>query len=143
MGRPASDLDDYLEWQQRLENQKASGLSIDDYCLQEGISKSTYYRWADRLREGIPEAVAGEHVDREKIESGNVAFVPITLKASPVEIELRASERSAASFSPANRARPRRRFWRPLFQPAPRDGLRSTLRAIRPRLHRTGRAAQR
>ena len=41
MGRPASDLDDYLEWQQRLENQKASGLSIDDFCLQEGISKST------------------------------------------------------------------------------------------------------
>ncbi len=26
MGRPASDLDDYLEWQQRLENQQASGL---------------------------------------------------------------------------------------------------------------------
>ncbi len=23
MGRPPSDLDDYLEWQQRLENQKA------------------------------------------------------------------------------------------------------------------------
>ena len=36
----------------------------------------------------IPESIAGEHVDREKIESGNVAFVPITLKASPVEIEL-------------------------------------------------------
>ena len=71
MGRPASDLDDYLEWQQRLENQQASGLSIDDFCLQEGISKSTYYRWADRLRERIPESIAGEHVDREKIESGS------------------------------------------------------------------------
>ena len=35
MGRPLSDLDDYLEWQQRLENQKESGLSIDDFCLQE------------------------------------------------------------------------------------------------------------
>src|SRR6188474_670409 len=88
MGRPPSDLDDYLEWQQRLKNQQESGLSIDDFCLQEGISKSTYYRWADRLREGIPECIAGEHVDREKVESGNVAFVPITLKASPVEIEL-------------------------------------------------------
>ena len=29
MGRPASDLDDYLEWQERLENQKASGLSVE------------------------------------------------------------------------------------------------------------------
>ena len=88
MGRPPSDLDDYLEWQQRLENQKASGLNIDDFCLQEGVSKSTFYRWADRLREGIPEMIAGEKVDREMIESGTAAFVPITLKASPVEIEL-------------------------------------------------------
>ena len=88
MGRPPSDLDDYLEWQQRLENQKASGLSVDDFCLQEGISKSTYDRWFDRLRDGIPETIAGEKVDREMIESGNVAFVPITLKASLVEIEL-------------------------------------------------------
>ena len=88
MGRPPSDLDDYLEWQQRLVNQKASGLSVDDFCLQEGISKSTYYRWFDRLRDGIPESIAGEKVDRVMIESGNVAFVPITLKASPVEIEL-------------------------------------------------------
>ena len=88
MGRPPSDLDDYLEWQQRLESQKASGLSVDDFCLQEGISKSTYYRWFDRLRDGIPESIAGEKVDREMIESGTAAFVPITLKASPVEIEL-------------------------------------------------------
>ena len=88
MGRPPSDLDDYLDWQQRLENQRASGLSVDDFCLQEGISESAYYRWFDRLRDGIPETIAGEKVDREMIESGNVAFVPITLKASPVEIEL-------------------------------------------------------
>ncbi len=27
MGRPPSDLDDYLEWQLRLENQKACGLT--------------------------------------------------------------------------------------------------------------------
>ena len=67
MGRPPSDLDDYLEWQQRLENQKASGLSVDDFCLQEGISKSTYYRWFDRLRDGIPESIAGEKVDRELV----------------------------------------------------------------------------
>ena len=39
MGRPASNLDDYLEWQQRLANHKESGLSIDDFCLQKAISK--------------------------------------------------------------------------------------------------------
>src|SRR5437773_6263008 len=35
---------------QRLESRKESGLSLDVFCLQEGVSKSTYYRWADRLR---------------------------------------------------------------------------------------------
>jgi len=88
MGRPPSDLDDYLEWQQRLESQKESGLSIDVFCLQEGVSKSTFYRWADLLREGIPEPMAAERAARGKAESGDVAFVPITLKASPVEIQL-------------------------------------------------------
>lgn len=88
MGRPPSDLDDYLEWQQRLESLKQSGLSLDVFCLQEGVSKSTYYRWVDRLRNGIPEAMTVEKVAREKAESGDAAFVPITLKASPVEIHL-------------------------------------------------------
>ena len=88
MGRPPSDLDDYLEWQQRLESQKESGLSLDVFCVREGVSKSTYYRWADRLRNGIPESMTVEKVAREKAESGDAAFVPITLKASPVEIQL-------------------------------------------------------
>ncbi len=88
MGRPPSDLDDYLDWQERLESFKASGLSIDEFCLQEGVSRSTYYRWVDHLKEGIPEPMVAEEANREKAESGGAAFVPITLKASPVEIEL-------------------------------------------------------
>ncbi len=88
MGRPPSDLDDYLDWQERLESFKASGLSIDEFCLQEGVSRSTFYRWADRLKDGVPESMVAEKADRERTESGESAFVPITLKASPVEIEL-------------------------------------------------------
>ncbi len=88
MGRPPSDLDDYLDWQERLESFKASGLSIDEFCLQEGVSRSTYYRWVDQLKDGIPEPMVAEKAAREKAESGEAAFVPITLKVSPVEIEL-------------------------------------------------------
>jgi len=88
MGRPPSDLDDYLDWQERLESFKASGLSIDEFCLQEGVSRSTYYRWVEQLKDGIPEPMVAQKADREKAESGQAAFVPITLKASPVEIEL-------------------------------------------------------
>jgi len=89
MGRPLSDLDDYLDWQERLENYQASDLDVDVFCLQEGVSRSTFYRWVDRLKEGIPESMVAEKAARKKVESAEgAAFVPISLKASPVEIEL-------------------------------------------------------
>ncbi len=89
MGRPPSDLDDFLDWQERLENYKASGLEVGVFCLQEGVSKSTFHRWVRQLREGIPEPMVAEKAARERAESAEGAsFVPISLKASPVEIEL-------------------------------------------------------
>ena len=88
MGRPPSDLDDYLDWQERLDNYRASGLEVDVFCLQEGVSRSTLYRWVDRLKDGIPQSMVAEKAARQRAESGEAAFVPITLKASPVEIEL-------------------------------------------------------
>ena len=88
MGRPASDLDAYLDWQERLESYKASGLEVDVFCLKEGVSRSTFYRWVDRLKDGIPDSMTAEQAAREKAEGGETVFVPISLKASPVEIEL-------------------------------------------------------
>ena len=88
MGRPPSDLDDYLDWQERLESYKASGLEVEVFCLQEGVSRSTFYRWVDRLKDGIPEPMVAERAARQPAESGEAVFVPITLKASPVEIQL-------------------------------------------------------
>ena len=88
MGRPPSDLDDYLDWQERLESYKASGLEVDVFCLQEGGSRSTFYRWVDRLKDGVPESMVAEKANHQRAASGQAAFVPITLKASPVEIEL-------------------------------------------------------
>ena len=88
MGRPPSDLDDYLEWQERLENHKASGLEVEIFCLQEGVSRTTFYKWAGRLKDGSRETMVTEKSARERAESAEGAvFVPISLKASPVEIE--------------------------------------------------------
>ena len=89
MGRPPSELDEYLDWQERLESFKASGLEVDVFCLKEGVSRSTFYRWKDRLRDGIPEPIVAEKAAQDRAESAEgAAFVPISLKASPVEIEL-------------------------------------------------------
>jgi len=89
MGRPPSDLDEYLDWQERLASFAASDLEINVFCLKEGVSRSTFYRWKDRLREGIPDSLIVEKEARDRAESAEgAAFVPISLKASPVEIEL-------------------------------------------------------
>jgi transposase-like protein len=87
-GRPRPTLDDYLYWQESLQNRQASDLSIDDFCIAEGVSRSTFYRWAQRLREGIPDAVKEEGKIPTLAELAEPKFLPISLTASPVEIEL-------------------------------------------------------
>ena len=90
-GRHPASLDDWLDWQQRLASQKASGLSIEVYCLQEGVSRSTFYRWQQQLKNGVPAALLEDEADRQRAESEEVSeatFLPVSLQASPVEIEL-------------------------------------------------------
>ncbi len=82
------DRDGFCIFYKRLESYKASGLEVDVFCLQEGVSRSTIYSWFYLLKDGVPESMVAEKADRERTESGEAAFVPITLKASPVEIEL-------------------------------------------------------
>lgn len=88
MGRPPAGLDDYLEWQQRLQNQKDSGLTVREFCLQEGIERSNFYRWVNRLQDGIPQQMLAEQAERDQVESGDSLFLPVTLRAAPVEVEL-------------------------------------------------------
>jgi hypothetical protein len=87
-GRPRPTLDDYLYWQERLENRQASDLSIDDFCIAEGVSRSTFYRWASRLREGIPDCVREEGHIPTLAELVEPKFLPVSLTASPIEIKL-------------------------------------------------------
>ena len=88
MGRPPAGLDEYLDWKQRLESFRASGLSLDVFCLQEGVSKSTYYRWVDQLKNGIPESLLAEEAARQQAEANPATFLPVSLKASPIELQL-------------------------------------------------------
>ena len=86
-GRPSPGLDDYLYWQERLANREASDLGIDEFCAEQGVSRSTYYRWVDRLKDGIPDAVKEE----KRLTLADIAepkFLPVSVTASPVEIEL-------------------------------------------------------
>jgi hypothetical protein len=90
-GRPPASLDDWLDWQQRVASQKTSGLSVEVYCLQEGVSRSTFYRWQQDLKNGVPAALIEDEANRQQAESEEVneaIFLPVSLHASPVEIVL-------------------------------------------------------
>ena len=87
-GRPSPGLDDYLYWQERMANREASGLSIDEFCADEDISRSTFYRWVQRLRDGIPDAVKEEGASLTLADIAEPKFLPVSVTASPVEIEL-------------------------------------------------------
>jgi hypothetical protein len=87
-GRPSPGLDDYLYWQERLANREASGLSIDDFCADEDISRSTFYRWVQRLKDGIPDTVKEEGASLTLADIAEPKFLPVSVTASPVEIEL-------------------------------------------------------
>ena len=87
-GRPGPTLDDYLYWQERLEGRGASGLSIDEFCLDEGVSRSTFYRWVRRIQEGIPESVKEEGEAPSMVQLRKPKFLPVALAASAIEIEL-------------------------------------------------------
>ena len=90
-GRPPASLDDWLDWQQRVASQKTSGLSVEVFCLQEGVSRSTFYRWQQDLKNGVPAALIEDEANRQQAESEEVneaTFLPVSLQASPVEIVL-------------------------------------------------------
>ena len=87
-GRPSPTLDDYLYWQESLANRQASGLSVEEFCIAEGVSKSTFYRWAQRLRDGVPDSVREEGTIPTLAELAEPKFLPVSLTASPVEIKL-------------------------------------------------------
>ncbi len=88
MGRPPSVVEDYREWERRLERYQADEAALDVFCLQEGVSRSTFYRWKRRLNNGVPEPLQANAAESEQNGSTDSLFLPISLKKSRVEIEL-------------------------------------------------------
>jgi len=92
MGRPPSDLEDYRQWQQRLQRYQTTEMNLDVFCLQEGVSRSTFYRWKQRLDDDVvatsPEPPEADSAEHQRPETNESLFLPISLKSSRVEIEL-------------------------------------------------------
>ena len=87
-GRPEAGIEEYREWERRLDRYEVSQTSLELFCLQEGVSRSTFYRWKQRLENGIPESLKSDSASSDGNNASQSLFLPISLKASRVEIEL-------------------------------------------------------
>ena len=73
-------MEDDREWERRLERCQTSAASLDVFCLQEGVSRSTFYRWKRRLDEGLPESMEADAAEPEQIGSTDSLFLPRSLR---------------------------------------------------------------
>ena len=85
MERPLSGREEFCEWQERLKRFEASGLSIDAFCRQEDVGRSTFMDWLQTLKKEPHRQAA---VEGETRSPERPAFVPVTVNASMIEILL-------------------------------------------------------
>jgi len=107
MERAPSGRDEFREWQERLNRFEASGLSIDAFCRQEAVGRSTFMDWLQTLKKEPRRQAAMEGETRS---AERPAFVPVTVNANMIEILLPGGGRVRLSAG-IDRAR-RRRYHR-------------------------------
>jgi putative transposase len=59
-----------------LDRQQASGLSVKDFCFNEGMSKSSFYYWRRKLQQ----------------PRGPKSFIPLVIKSSPTNLGRQSSK---------------------------------------------------
>ena len=63
------------EWEHQIEEQKSSGLNVQDWCTQNGIKVKTYYYHLRRVRE---EVLNRSRTENKQVQNDTVrAVVPI------------------------------------------------------------------
>jgi hypothetical protein len=60
-------------WRERIRRQEAGGLTIEQFCSQEGIARSKFYSWKRRFR------LANAAEPRPALPSPS-SFVPVTVR---------------------------------------------------------------
>ena len=74
------------KWKQQIEEQKSSGLSVQEWCIQNGINLKTYYYHLRRVRE---EFFKSSQSERIQVENDTVrAVVPILAAPSGGNISI-------------------------------------------------------
>lgn len=75
-------------WQQIIERQQASGLSIQRFCQQESLATATFFEWKRRFRQASPAAEASTAAAVKFAPVRIVPDVPAAMAAGTIEIVL-------------------------------------------------------
>ena len=61
----AHEVDEVLstQWHERLKRQSESGLTVEAFCEQEGVSTSMFYAWKRNLQDSVSTPTASDVVD--------------------------------------------------------------------------------
>ncbi len=107
MERPLSGRDVFLEWQELLKRFEASELSLDEFCRQEDLGRSTFRDWLqalkkEPLREG---AVEGETRSAGRSALTSSCSSNRTLARRPAMSRIRLTTASAWAVTCARRGR--------------------------------------
>ena len=82
-------------WQMAFGTHKVSGLTIKQFCKNEGISQAAYYYWRKKL------AVAGEAVPAKQKDAASAGFIQVSMpEMNPAGLELVLSSGNALRISP-------------------------------------------
>ena len=81
--------DKELRWREIVNRQAGSGLSIRQYCANEGISQPSFYAWRKRLRDcKHDERVARSSSRRTDGLGDSRDFIPLELRAPASALEV-------------------------------------------------------
>ena len=72
------------DWGERIAEQERSGVSVKQFCAEQGCTEQSFYRWRKRLRKQIPLRFA-------LVETGGGASAPAS--EMPLELVLGSGER--------------------------------------------------
>lgn len=92
MGRGRRDLGLEPQWRERMEQWRASGLSVREFCLRRGLVETAFYYWRREL--------GARDVAAARVSSAKSAVQSLT---SPSPATTRSASLSSPSPSPASR----------------------------------------
>jgi len=75
------------EWNRQIEEQKASGLSVQEWCIQNGINLKTYYYHLRKVREKFLRSGKAENTQAQIEAERSVVPILTTLSDRNITIE--------------------------------------------------------